>query len=166
MESVKIGTLNIYGVTSRKSVGILEEYVLRHDFDILFLQELTCPDFTAMRGYVIHHNIGTSMRDTAIVTRNEITFTNVSKLPSGRAIVVEYRGTWLINICAPTGTARRQEGENSYNNELPHVLRTAPATMIIEGNFDCLLENSDTTGHFHYIWALVEVVHGFALKDT
>jgi exonuclease III len=99
MESVKITTLNIYGVTSRTNVGILEEFILRHYFDILFLQEVTYPDFTAMRGYLTHHNIGTSMRDTAILTRNAIAFTIVSKLPSGRAIVVEYRGTWLINIC-------------------------------------------------------------------
>jgi len=58
------------------------------------------------------------MRGTAIVTKNGITLTNVSKLPTGRAIAAEYRGTWLIIVYAPSGTARRNKGEKFYNNEL------------------------------------------------
>jgi exonuclease III len=93
MESIKIATVNINGITSREKVGMFEEFIRRHDIDILFLQEVTSPDVTAMRGYLTHHNTGTSMRGTSIVTRNEITLTNVSKLPSGPAIATEYRGT-------------------------------------------------------------------------
>ena len=66
---VKIATLNINGITSRTRVGMLEEYIRRHDIDIIFLQEITHPDIVNIRGYETFDNIGTQMRGTAIVAR-------------------------------------------------------------------------------------------------
>ena len=113
-----------------------------------------------------HHNIGTSMRDTAVVTKNGITLNNVSKLPSGRTVAAEYRGTWLINLYAPSGTARRHKREKFYNNELTYLLRSSQAKMILGGDFSCVLANSDTTDQYHYSRALAELIHGFALQNT
>ena len=73
--------------------------------------------------YETHHNIGSSMRGTAILVKDGITLTNVTKLPSGRTIAAEYRGTLLINIYAPFGTVKRHEREYFFNNELPYLLR-------------------------------------------
>jgi hypothetical protein len=42
-----------------------------------------------IRGYVAHLNIGTTMRGTAIVARSEFQLTNITKLPSRRAIAAE-----------------------------------------------------------------------------
>jgi len=134
--------------------------------DILFLQEVTSTAATNMRGYVTHHNIGTVMHDTAVVTKNGITLNNVFKLPSGRAIAAEYRGTWLINIYAPSGTARRHEREKFYNSDLPYLLRSSQARMILGGDFNCVLANSDTTDQYHYSRGLAELTHGFAIQDT
>ena len=77
---------------------MLENVLRVHDIDILFAQEVTSPETTNIGGYETHHNIGSSMRGTAILAKEGITLTNVTKLPSGRAIAAEYRGTLLINI--------------------------------------------------------------------
>jgi len=61
-----------------------------------------------------------------MVKRNEITITNITRLPSGRGIAAEYRGIWLVNVYAPSGTAKRQEREHFYNNELPILAEDLP----------------------------------------
>jgi exonuclease III len=106
------------------------------------------------------------MRGTAILAKDGITLTNVTKLPSGRAIAAEYRGTLLINIYAPSGTAKRHEREYFFNNELPYLLQPPTARMIISGDFNCVIATSNTTGHYNHSRALAELIHGFALKDT
>ena len=45
---VKIATLNINVITSRTRVGMLEEYIRRHELDI-FLQEITRTDIVNIR---------------------------------------------------------------------------------------------------------------------
>jgi exonuclease III len=78
------------------------------------------------------------MRGTVLVTRTGINLTNVTNLPSGLAIAADYRGTWLINIFTPSGTARRHEREQFYNNEQPYLLRAALAKIIVGGDFNCV----------------------------
>ena len=106
------------------------------------------------------------MRGTAILANDVITLTNVTKLPSGRAIAAEYRGTLLMNIYAPSGTAKSHESEYFFNNELPYLLRPPTARMIIGGDFNYVIATSDTTGHYNHSRALVELIHGFELEDT
>jgi exonuclease III len=74
------------------------------------------------------------MRGTALVTRDNITLAKITKIPSGRAIAAEFRGMWMININAPSGAARRQERERFYNSDMPQLLRTAPANIILGGD--------------------------------
>ena len=105
------------------------------------------------------------MRGTAILAKDGITLTNVTTLPSGRAIAAEYRGTLLINIYAPSGTAKRHECEYFFNNELPYLLQPPTTRKIIVGDFNCVIA-SDTTGHYNHSRVLTELIHGFALKDT
>ena len=95
------------------------------------MQQVSTTDVTNIRGYETHHNIGTSMRVTAILTKRGITLTNITKIPSERAITAEYRGTLLVNVSAPSGTAKRNEREHFYNTELPYLLRTTLARMIL-----------------------------------
>jgi exonuclease III len=90
---------------------MLEDFTRRHDIDILFVQEVTNTEVTAIRGYESHYNIGTSMRGTALVKRTEINIT-ITNLPLGRAIAAYYRGACLINVLALSGTARRQSESN------------------------------------------------------
>jgi exonuclease III len=40
-----------------------------------------------------------------------ISLANVTRIPSGRAIAAKFQEMWIVNVYAPSGTARRQEGK-------------------------------------------------------
>ena len=71
------------------------------------------------------------MRGTAIQARNEITLTNIIKVPFGRAMAATYNGLLIINVYAPSGTARLTDGESFYTSELTCVLKAASHNVIL-----------------------------------
>ena len=135
----KIATLNINGLASRTKVEMLDDFLRRQDIGILFLQEASHSTIDTLRRCKPCTNVGTSGRGTAMVTRKEITITNITRLPSGRGIAAEYRGIWWGNVYAPSGTIKRREREHFYNNELPYLLRVSPSNLIVGGDFKCVL---------------------------
>jgi exonuclease III len=75
---IKPATSNINAITNRTRVGMLTEYIRRHDLDIVFLQEITDPELLPMPGYDIYYNIGSDIRGTAIVAHNDIALININ----------------------------------------------------------------------------------------
>jgi exonuclease III len=145
---------------------MLTECIRRHDLDIIFLQEITDPELLQMSGYDVYYNIGSDIRGRAIVARNDIILHNINKSTSGRAIAAEYKGLHIVNIYAPSGTAKRTEREHFYNAEVPHLLQTGHGEIIIGGDFNCVFVPADTSGHFHTSRALTEMTPELQLKDT
>jgi len=124
------------------------------------------PGTLNVRGYAPHLNIGTSMRGTAILARNEITLTNIIKVPSGRAMATTYNGLLIINVYAASGTARRTDRESFYTSELTCVLQAASHNVILGGDLNCVLHLVDTTGPFLTSRTLMEIVRGLTLANT
>jgi exonuclease III len=110
------------------------------------------------------------MRGTAILSRNEIPFTIVHKLPSGRDMSDEYSKIRLINVYAPSGSALRTEREKFFNTELPFSFLTASPHSILGEDFNCVLSPADTNGAAlpgrKPCRALSEIVQSLALFDT
>jgi len=125
-EIFKIATLNINGMTADGIMGMLNEFMLKQEIDIILLQEVTHTDLESIRGYKTHFNIGINKRGTTILTKEEISLKNITRLPSGRGMAACYQGIWLVNIYAPSGTANRQEREDFYNVELVYLLKSLP----------------------------------------
>jgi len=90
---------------------MLAEFIRKHEFDVIFLQEVTSPGVLSITGYETYLNIGTFMRGTPIVAKCQHHLTNILTLPTGRAIAATFGGVRLINIYAPSGTARKPERE-------------------------------------------------------
>ena len=72
----------------------------------------------------------------------------------------------IINVYAHSGTARRTDRESFYTSELICVLQAASHNVILGGDFNCVLQPVDTTGHFLTSRVLMEIVRGLALADT
>ena len=106
------------------------------------------------------------MRGKAIPTREGISLENVTTPQSGRAIAAQFREMWIINIYAPSGTARKQDRENFYNNEIPYILAPAGTHKLLGGDFNCVSDPTDATGAYNYSRALREVILGLAMADT
>jgi len=108
---------------------MLAEFI--HDFDIIFVQEVTSTEVLNVRGNNTHLNIGASIHGTAILVMSTLHFTNITTLPSGRAIAADYKEIRLINVCAPSGTARRADGEQFYTSERPYLFHDGPTDLLI-----------------------------------
>ena len=161
MASIKLATLNINGLTSPTRVAMLEVFFRLQEIDIVLLQEVTQHILDNLHGYTTYYNIGTTMRGTAIVTRDEIQLANMWSSNSRKIP----RGVDNKYLC-PCGTARRQEREQFYNSELAYLLRDAPENIILCGDFNCILKKTNSTGTYYYSQALVELVRGFKLQDS
>jgi exonuclease III len=105
MNIAKIASININGITAQTWMGMLTDFLRRHDFDIPFIYEVTSPEFPNLKDYVTHLNIGTAMRWTAILARNDFPLTNIVTIPSGRAFAVDFSDINLNNVYAPSGAA-------------------------------------------------------------
>lgn len=91
---------------------------------------------------------------------------NILKLPTGRSIAAEYKGIYLVDKYAPSGTARRTEREYFYNTELPQLLHAGSGDLVIGGDFNCVTDPIDTTCHYHTSRALSEMIRRLHLTDT
>ena len=87
---IKIATLNINGITAKTRVGMLNDFVRRHDIDILFAQEVTSKEVLNIYGYETYINIGAAIRGTAILAKRELHLTCHPGVPS-RQYIWEYK---------------------------------------------------------------------------
>jgi exonuclease III len=145
---------------------MLNPFIRIHNFDVLLLQEVAHPFPIVINGYQVFYNIGTNRRGTAILSRDTIPLTNISKLPTGRAIATSLATLLIINVYAPSSTSKRAEREPFYNNELPYILRTASGKIILGGDFNCVLEAKDATGHANYSRSLTILTQSYALSEA
>jgi len=147
-------------------IAMLDALLRRQEIDILLVKEVTYHVLNDFQGYTTKYNIGASRRDTAFVARDGINLENIIMSPSGRAMAAKLREIWMITVYAPFGTAMKQERERFLNSELPYLLTGETGHILLDGEFNCILEASETTGGFTYSRALAELVHGLALTDT
>jgi len=165
MNVIRIASVNINGIRNETRIGMLKDFIWTHDLDIVLVQEVTAPESVDTPGYISYTNIGSEMRGTAIIARRDLQITNIDKIPSGRAIAVVICGIRIINVYAPSGTARRTERERFYNAELPVLFSEYTNPILIGGDFNCILQPIDSTGPFTSSNALAEIVRGLRLTD-
>jgi len=107
---------------------------------------VTNGDILDVKGYHTITNIGTSLRGTAILHKLNIKLHRVERLPTGRGISVYLGGACIVNTYVPSGTARRTEMEEFFNEGIIGLLHTSPTNLLLAGDFNCLLNSSDSTG--------------------
>ena len=163
---IKIATININGITSRTRVGMLVDYIRRHELDIVLIQEITNTGLLNIPGYETYYNVGSQMRGKAIMARSDIILTHISRVPTGRAIAAEYKGLHIVNIYAPSGTAQRKEQEQFYNTELQQILQNRLGDIVIGGDFNCVTAPADMTGRYNASRTLTEMICGLKLTNT
>jgi exonuclease III len=95
-----------------------------------------------------------------------IQLNNIVRLPSGRAIAATFNGIRIVNIYAPSGAANKQHREQFFNKELTYLLMNNQTDLIIAGDFNCILDNTDATGTNNHSRALLHLTRGLNLTDA
>jgi exonuclease III len=94
----KIATQNINGVSAITRLRMLADVLYKQEIDILLLQDVAHNEFDMTLGYSAHVNVGTNKRCTAMIIREAIQVTNITRLPSEQGMVAFCRGVWIVNI--------------------------------------------------------------------
>jgi exonuclease III len=166
MNTYKIATININGISNKTRIMMIGEFLRKQAIDIALLQEVTQPQIENIRGYNTHLNIGSEMRGTAIMMKTGLQATYLRRLPSGRGIAGKINGIHMVNIYAPSGAEYRQERERFFNNELPWLLPTTECDLILAGDFNCIIRKDESTGERNISRALDQLVRGYHLHDA
>jgi exonuclease III len=161
---IKIMTLNINAIHSDNKIRILEELLNRQGIDIGLLQETATDKLHTIRGYTTYSNDGTNKRGTSILIKEGIHVKDVKRIPTGRGMAIECNGMWILNIYAPSGAEKRQE-RDFFSTDLTHLLPSTDTDMILAGDFNCIIDKTETTGSGSYSRALKIWVRGLGLSD-
>jgi exonuclease III len=73
--------------------------------------------------------------------------TNISSLPSGRTVSPSFGEMHVVNIYSPSGTSKQRERETFFNTDLPYLLEMASEDLLLGGDFKCVMDAGDSTGH-------------------
>jgi hypothetical protein len=61
-------------------------------------------------------------------------------------MAAECEGITLLNVCAPSGTAKKAKREAIFNTDLVYILHNAPENLLLGGDFNCVWYATDATG--------------------
>jgi exonuclease III len=75
---------------------------------------VTHDKFEEIHNRNIYINIGTEHSGTAIITKENITLTDIQRLPSGRGIAARWRDLYITNVYAPSGTGKKRERDEFF----------------------------------------------------
>jgi exonuclease III len=81
-------------------------------------------------------------------------------------MVATFNGVQIANIYAPSGARKRKEREDFYNIDVPQLLGHPPSTLLLVGDFNCVLNAQDCTGSPNISRALKSLLTGLELVDT
>jgi exonuclease III len=104
-------------------------------------------------------------RGTAILAREHLPLTRTFSLHSGRRIAASFQGVRLVKIYAPSGAEKRQEREDFFILEQHYLLIDTRTTMIMGGDYNCVLAKTDATGHFNFSRSMNTLISGYNLVD-
>ena len=161
-----VATININGITAPTKRNMLTTFILQQSLDIVCLQEVTNSEITQIPGYTAYVNIGTENRGTAIIVKEGFRTSDVTRLQSGRGITIKINDIYYVNIYAPSGTAKKKEREEFFNNQLPILIPITPGEIVLAGDFNCIINPLDTTGTTPYSRTLASFINTSRLQDV
>ena len=106
--------------------------------------------------------MGTEGRGTAILVKGCYLLANIQRIPKGRGISAHFNGIRIIKIYASARFEKKREREDFYNGGVASILINSSDSMILAGDFNCVLITSDCTG----LWGMVRSVQGTLLSIT
>jgi hypothetical protein len=76
------------------------------------------------------------------------------------------RYIYIVNIYAPSGTAKRKERDDLYTTEMPQLLQHASYNYVLGGDFNCVLQRTDSTGTPITCAPLTTLIHQSHMTDA
>jgi exonuclease III len=147
MQSTRMASININGISTPRRVGMLQDLIRRNDLDFVLLHEVAKPTILSM--------------DIQLILTSELTC-------AGRPYWQDENSSLQMSLpyrrdVLSLQTTRSPSGKCVRTSELPALFYATTRSVLISGDFTCLLHPTDKTGRFTTSRALTEVVRGSAL---
>lgn len=142
-----IATINLNSSNCKANKGLLKDFIMNHDIDVAFLQEVSYEDFSFVYTHNALVNISSDKKGTAILIRKTLEFSDYILDLSGRITSVIVNNVNMINIYAHSGNNMRKERDHLFTEALTiHLNKPKCAFTLIGGDFNCVLDAKDTKG--------------------
>jgi exonuclease III len=79
---------------------------------------------------------------------------------------VDVNGTRFINVYAPSGAEKKTERENFFKYSLTPLLPPTKTNILLAGDFNCIIQAADSTGHEQFSKGLATIIQSFDLHDV
>lgn len=165
MRSYKIATINMNAVTNETKLAALASFIRSSDLDLVFLQEVALTTLQ-IPGFNTVYNLDERRRGTAIAMKTYFQHSNVRRSLDSRILSVQINGVTFINVYAPSGTQYRRDREHFFNAILPHYVQNATRTLLIGGDFNCVVNQKDATGNNSHSSMLQKLMRAAELTDS
>jgi len=86
---------------------------IRLNYFVIFVQEVTIEEILNVHRYETYLNIRASPRGKVILARSMLHLTNITTLPSGRAIATDYR-EYELKTCTNRSEGQAESTENIF----------------------------------------------------
>ncbi len=173
MNSLKIATLNIAGLTDLGKRATLKNFLTGGGVGIACVQEVSFTSCSFLeKDFRMIVNTGPTKRGTAVLLRRDLRIENVYFEPDGRLTSVDLRHSTVISVYAPAGTRLRKEREEFFNQTVTAYLAKCKNPAILMGDFNCVEVDVDRKQHQRgsrqrtaVSNALINLVKGLSLVD-
>ena len=162
---MKLVTLNVAAFVTAAKREALRAFLADNQVYIALLQEVALPAFN-LPGYDEVVNTGEQRRGTAVLARRELSMTPVVLLASGRGVSVQIADLRVVNLYAPAGSRFRSERALFYAEEVTPLLAAAGNSLLVGGDFNCVVRACDTTGAPNDCPQLSALLRGLNLTDA
>lgn len=160
-----IFTVNAHQMRTALKAVAFNDFLRDNHCDIAFVQEITRAALDYITDFTVLANVDPTMETgTAILTRPGTVLTDVTLLPSGRAIMGTIGDVTFINVYAPSGDIPAQR--MFYGHQLVELLGRSTNKIIMGGDFNAVLSAADQIPRPNISPELDALVGALRLQDT
>ena len=161
-----IATININGITNKRKLNSLTSFVKLKELDIILLQEVQEENLNLF-GFDVIYNISDRKRGTAIAIKSHLPITNTQRNLDGRILkIVINNYITIINVYPPSGTLNRLAREKFFNEDIVPNIENLTDIVILGGDFNCVINEEDSSGNSNYSKNLKQLIKTLNLKDV
>lgn len=160
-----IATVNLNAINSDVKKSLLRDFIWNNDLDIIFIQELSFENFCFLKSHVAIVNISEDRKGTGILVRNSVEFSDIILNCNGRLSSICIDSINYINVYAHSGSNFRKERDKLFTEEILIHLAHGKENVLV-GDFNCVLEASDTNGSNNICQGLRQLTSSLDLKDV
>ena len=161
--TMKIGTLNVRGISTQKKQNFLWDFINKHHIDILCLQEVSVLEIGPKNPEFEVTTNANEKRGTAIVYKKKLNLKAIHKSSEGRIIRAEFDNFVIVNVYAFPFNHRAETCHNFFRVTLPLYFRPSEEQLILLGDFNATIDKVDGG---HVSSHLKHLIQGMKLKDA